>query len=150
MWSSWCFFARKCLLIVKEHVHRKKCVIVWSFFTWLFNIIETQMSERSYIFGNSCFIHGECVLTKLELSFSWSNFSLSVKLMFAALWQGSATDIMINDVLMTLQTYLHAWMCLNALNVLNTKDLFFFFSSKTSWLLWCTNTGCYKTSSHLL
>lgn len=147
MWSSWCFFARKCLLIVKEHVHRKKCVIVWSFSPDCSALLKLKWVN---IFGNSCFIHRERVLTKLELSFSWSNFSLSVKLMFAALWQGSATDIMINDVLMTLQTYLHAWMCLNALNVLNTKDLFSFFSSKTSWLLWCTNTGCYKTSSHLL
>lgn len=80
------------------------------FFTWLFSIIETEMSGCSYIFGNSCFIHRECGLTKLELCFPWSNFSLSVKLTFAALWQGSAADIMINDLLMTLQTYLHAWM----------------------------------------
>lgn len=33
---------------------------------------------------------------------------------------------MINNLLMTLQTYFHAWMCLNAFSVLNTKDLLFF------------------------
>lgn len=31
---------------------------------------------------------------------------------------------------MTLQTYLHAWMCLNAFSVLNTKDLFSFFPAR--------------------
>lgn len=102
-------------------VHRKKCAIVWNFSPVYSTLLKLKWVDVVTYLEIAVPTTGS--VFRLDLCFSRNNFSLSVKLMFAGLWQGSATDTMINDLLMTLQTYLHAWMCLNAFNVLNTEDL---------------------------